>query len=190
MMRKLLPNEPENAPDPETQRKIRRARVERERESLLPRIRHPKLAAAVKLSDTRCALLLGPTGAGKTSAALWAKARYPGLWLHARELGAVERKHPLGEGDPPLLREASTAPTLYLDDLGTEDPRDLGVIQHVIDRRYAAGLATYATTGLTRADLANYLGAAYVRRLIEQHVRRKDGTELAVLFVDCHGSKP
>lgn len=188
LMRSLGPAGPEA--DPEEERRARRRRIEQERAELWPRIKNPKLTAAVRLSDTRCALLLGPTGAGKTSAALWAMARYPGFWVASRDLGAAERRHPLGEGDPPLVRQAISAPTLYLDDLGTEDAKDLGVLQSVIDHRYAKGRATFVTSGLTRVDLSTYLGAAYVRRLVEQHVTRRDGTELPVLFVDCHGGKP
>lgn len=190
-LERLLPAvpAPTPAPDPEALRRARQQRAEHQRAAIWPRIKSPKLAAAVRLSDTRCALLLGPTGVGKTSAARWAQARYPGLWVSSRELGACERKHPLGDGDPPLLREARKVGTLYLDDLGTEDARDLGVIQGLIDARYAQGRAIYATTGLTKAGLAEHLGAAYVRRLVEQHVTRRDGTEMPVLFVDCHGGK-
>lgn len=165
----------------------RRERIRRERALLDPRIRNPKLLTALRRLDTRCALLLGPTGEGKTSAALWAKLRHRGTWMTARDLGASERRHPLGEELPPLLREALRAPVLYLDDLGTEETRDLGVIQYVIDQRYASGRATFVTSGLTPKGLADYLGAPTLRRLVEQHVRRSDGSEWPVLQVDLHG---
>ncbi len=167
-------------------RQERRAEMLRQRDALWPRVRHAKLLSALRELDSPCGLLLGPTGIGKSSAARWIAVRYPGVWVHARELGAAERHHGLGEGWAPLIRSAVAARFLYLDDLGTEDPRDLGNLQFVIDARYAAGRATLATSGLTKAELATYLGAPYVRRLIEQHVQKPAGGELPVLVVDCH----
>ncbi|MEY4547638.1 MAG: hypothetical protein RL685_3833 [Pseudomonadota bacterium] len=188
MLRGMTPRESNRGRDLDAARAEQLDRIKREQSELLPRIRHPKLAA--ELRETPCALLLGPTGAGKTSAARWAFARFAGLWMAARDLGAAERRHPLGEGLPSVIRSALSTTTLYLDDLGTEEPRDLGTIQYVIDQRYASGRAIHATTGLTPEALSQYLGAAYVRRLVEQHVKRRDGSEFPLLFVDCHGGKP
>lgn len=165
----------------------RRERIRRERLALEARMRNPKLLTALRRLDTRCALLLGPTGEGKTSAALWARLRHRGAWMTARDLGASERRHPLGEELPPLLREALRTPVLYLDDLGTEEGRDLGVVQYVIDQRYASGRATFVTSGLTPKGLVEYLGAPTLRRLVEQHVSRSDGSEWPVLQLDLHG---
>jgi len=182
---------PANEPSDEAQERAaleaRRERIRRARATLEARIRNPKLLTALRRLDTRCALLLGPTGEGKTSAALWARLRHRGAWMTARDLGASERRHPLGEALPPLLREALRAPVLYLDDLGTEESRDLGVLQYVIDQRYASGRATFVTSGLTPKGLADYLGAPTLRRLVEQHVPRGEGSEWSVLQVDLHG---
>jgi hypothetical protein len=167
----------------------RRAAVVAQREKLWGRIRHPRLAVQLRALDTPCGLLLGPSGIGKTSAARWIGARYPGCWVTARELGAAERHHPLGEGQPPLLRAAIAARYLYLDDIGTEELRDLGSIQFVIDQRYSAGRATFVTSGLTQAELSTYLGAPYVRRLVQQHVWIEQ-RQLPVLVVDCHLETP
>lgn len=169
---------------------LRKRRIVEERAKLSPRLRHAELAAHLRRLDTRCALLLGPSGVGKTGCALWAAARHRGSWVHARDLGACERRHPLGEGTPALLRTALTTRVLYVDDLGTEDSRDLGVLQYVIDQRYAAGLAMFVTCGLDREGLSTYLGAPYVRRLVEQHVTRADGSEWPVLFFDAHAKSP
>ena len=75
---------------------------------------------------------------------------------------------------------------LYLDDLGTEDVRDVAVLQHLLERRYAAQRPTVITTGLTRPQLTDRYGAATVRRLTDQHVPRNDGTQWPVLVVDLH----
>lgn len=139
-----------------------------------------KLLAELKKVDTCCAVLLGPTGIGKTSAAWWSKVKWGGMFVTARELGACERRHSLGDGEPELLKKTCTAEHLYIDDIGTEDPRDLRVIQNVIDERYSRCLATHVTTGMTKSGLSNYLSPPFVRRLIEQHAGHK------VLVVDCH----
>lgn len=144
------------------------------------------LLTAIRDRHTPCALLLGPTGCGKTSAALWLKAGLPGEWFHARELAGCERRHALGDGEPPALTRACKARVLYIDDLGTEEARDLAVLQQVYERRYAAGLATVTTTGLTKNMLTERYGAATVRRMRDQHVKRADGSMWPVLVVDLH----
>jgi DNA replication protein DnaC len=56
---------------------------------------------------------------------------------------------------------------VVLDDVGSE--KDPQAIQELLDYRYARQLPTIATSGLTRQELVQHLGAAYVRRIIEQH---------------------
>jgi hypothetical protein len=184
------PTEAQKAAQKEAQQAARRANrrawVEQQRVTFWSRIGDAKLATRLRSVDSPCGLLLGPTGIGKTSAARWVGVRYPGFWVSAHELGAAERHHVLGDGWAPFMRSAIDAQHLYLDDLGTEETRDLSCLQFVIDQRYAAGRATFATTGLTRERLASHLGAAYVRRLVEQHVESPHGAPLPVLFVDCH----
>lgn len=169
----------------EASRREHLARIARQRRELDPRI-DPRLLAALRKTRTPCGLLLGPTGTGKTSAMHWMRAEFWGQVIHARELGSCERRHGLGEGYPPELSLIRTERVVYIDDIGAEDPRDLGVIQYALDVRYRDGLATVATSGLTAAALTKHLGEAYVRRLTEQHVPRKDG-EWPVLFVDLFG---
>jgi hypothetical protein len=160
-------------------------RVAATRATLAPRI-HPRLLAALKARPSPCALLLGPTRVGKTSAARWLEAGMRGGWCYAREIAGCERHYPLGEGSPPAFERAASASVLYLDDLGTEDARDVAVIQHLLERRYSAQRPVVITTGLTRPQLTDRYGAATVRRLTDQHVPRKDGTQWPVLVVDLH----
>ena len=180
------PTESERA----AERAARRASVDQERAAIWPRIRNARLTTQLRAKDTPCGLILGPTGVGKTSAALWVQVRYPGLWVSARDLGAAERRHPLGEDLPPLVKSAISERTLYLDDLGTEDNRDIGLVQYVIDQRYARCLPLFVTSGLTRSELISHLGDPYVRRLVEQYAKRPNGEALPVLFVDCHETRP
>jgi DNA replication protein DnaC len=154
------------------------------RAELEPRIK-PFLLDRIRRQPTPCAILLGPTGVGKTSAMRWiALAVGPRAYeIRASRLGSAPRRHPLGEGDAPEIVRARSARVLCLDDVGTEEERDIGTLQEVIDHRYIAGLATIVTTGLRQKELSEHLGAAYVRRLLEQHVIH-GGRELPLLFVD------
>jgi hypothetical protein len=162
-----------------------RAKVLARRTELQWRIQG-KLLAAIKAHPTPCALIIGPTGCGKTSAAQWLRAGLKGDWFHARELAACERRHSLGDGVPPMLERACSNRVVYIDDLGTEDARDVSVLQHVFERRYAGGLATVTTTGLTRAMLTERYGAASVRRMRDQHGAPATGGEWPVLVIDLH----
>lgn len=180
--------------DPEAVERLRKERHAAERASRLEALhgeraaleRRPGVRPIVerlRQAQTPCGLLLGPTGTGKTTAMDWVAVRWPGYFIHARELASSERRHGLGEGYPPELRRAREARVLYLDDVGSEEQRDLGTLQELLDHRYRNGLAMFATSGLRSDELKAHLGAAYVRRLVDQHVKRDDG-EWPVAFVD------
>lgn len=143
-----------------------------------------RLMRQLEQSPSPCGLLLGPSGEGKTAAADWLAVRFRGHFVHARELASSERRHGLGDGYPPELRRAREASVLYLDDVGSEEQRDLGTLQEVLDHRYRHGLATFATSGLRSDQLKAHIGAAYVRRIVDQHVERSEGGEWPVLLVD------
>lgn len=167
----------------ELQRRQRMEGLRAERAKLERRI-NPRLLERLRGTQTPCALLLGPSGLGKTAAMDWLRVRWPGYFVHVRELASSERRHGLGEGYPPELAAARRAPVLYIDDLGAEEQRDLGTLQELLDHRYRNGLATCATSGLGSAELKAHLGAAYVRRLVDQHVKRSDGSDWPVLVAD------
>jgi hypothetical protein len=166
-------------------RQDRRKRIAEERRKLAPHI-NADLRGQLERTRTPCAVLLGPTKLGKTRAIHWLRAEFGGDVIHARELGSCERRHGLGEGYPPELDRARTARVLYIDDVGAEEARDLSVIQYAIELRYRLGLPLTVTSGLTKAELQAHLGAAYVRRLREQHAPRGDG-EWPVLIIDGFG---
>jgi DNA replication protein DnaC len=154
------------------------------REALEPRI-EPRLLAAIKKHNTPCALFLGPTGCGKTSAARWIMAAHACHLVRARDLATAARRHGLGEGYPPEVEEARERGLLVIDDVGSEGS-DVSALQDILDHRYSRCYPTVVTTGLTASGLKALLGVAHYRRIVEQHVLRKDGTELPVLIVDCH----
>lgn len=139
------------------------------------------MANALAGKATLSAVLMGPTGCGKTTAAalLVLRSAPPSLhWCYATDLAVADRYHRLGDGEPPAIQQAKTARALVLDDIGAESSAALWT---VLNHRYHEGLPTIATTGLTREELTHAIGAAAVRRLRDQHA----GSE--VLLVDCHG---
>ncbi len=143
----------------------------------------PIVRARLAKSPITCsAFLFGPTGTGKTTAlALLVRralaefeasdgkrcAEAPGLlWTTASELALSDRRHPLGSDKPPLLAQAITAPLLVLDEVGIEPS---GVIFEILQARYGYRRPVLATSGLTKRQLTEHLGAAGVRRLTDQH---------------------
>lgn len=137
-----------------------------------------------------CALLLGPTGCGKTSAARYLALCTAGVTRHlrARDLALAERRHPIGSGLSPEMSTARNATQLVIDDVGSEGS-DVAALQDVLDMRYAAGLAVTVTTGLTMSELTNHIGSAYVRRIVDQHVLSEGDQKWPVLVIDCHRAK-
>jgi DNA polymerase III delta prime subunit len=166
-------------------------RLEHERTGIAGR----RLLGKVRNAHAVAAVLSGPTGCGKSTAAAVlvrralaefeasggerCKAATDLVWVSAIELATAERRHALGAGTPELLAKAARCGLLVLDDLGLEEP---GAVFPVLSSRYDECRATVVTTGLplTKAGLTKHLGAAGVRRLVEQHVGS------AVLVVDCH----
>lgn len=141
-----------------------------------------QLLARVKVHPSPSALLMGPTGIGKTSMAHWILAARRYLVVRSVDLADAEREHPLGHGAPVIVERARSFKYLILDDLGFE--RDVAAAQSLLDYRYSRCLPTIVTTGLTRDELTARTGAAYVRRIREQHAG--PGT----LVVDCFGETP
>lgn len=167
---------------------------------LLRRIEHERTGAPgkrllgkVREAHTIAALLSGPTGCGKTTAAAvlvrraLAEFEQSGgkrcacatelVWADAVELAVAERRHALGAGEPELLAKARRAGLLVLDDVGLEEP---GAVFPILQARYSENRATIVTTGLTREGIRKHLGAAGVRRITEQHVG------VPVLLAECH----
>jgi hypothetical protein len=182
----LVPQPRETPPALPQPRPDRRHRIELAQREYEPKIA-PPLLRRLKRTRTPCGLLLGPSGIGKTRACHWLMCDFGGTLIHARDLGSCERRHGLGQGYPRELETARSVRVLYLDDVGAEEGRDLGVIQEVLEVRYREGLATVVTTGLEQDALGAHLGVPYVRRITEQHVSKRDGGEWPVVFWNGFG---
>lgn len=127
------------------------------------------IMAALRRTRTCCALLIGPTGCGKTMAAGWIMGDFGGRLIRAVDLASAYRRYPLGEGVPSDVEVACSRQVIVLDDVGAE--RDVTTIQEVLDHRYYRGYPTVVTSGLTHEELISHLGMPYYRRIIDQHVR-------------------
>jgi DNA replication protein DnaC len=140
------------------------------------------------LDAPRLVLLVGPTGAGKTTLATamfrlhleraiaegaTSEARSWGaraLWVHAKKISLARREAPLGR-EPELLTRAREASVLLVDDLGQEAPSDQGDVVALISDRQAEGRPTLVTFGFRLDDLAPRYGAHFERRLVEGAAR-------------------
>lgn len=176
-----------------------KSRVANEQSGLSGRI-CSRLLTDVSAVKSPCALLLGPTGCGKTSAAKWilvpvrawlqslqpdgARPRWTHsrsvLMLRARDIASASKRHGLGDGYPPEVTQARQAAALCVDDVGSEG-NDVSALQDILDLRYENGLPTIVTSGLSLEQLGAHLGAAYLRRIVDQHVERASGGEYPVI---------
>ncbi len=134
-------------------------------------------------------LVIGPSGCGKSSgvfASLSAASRASRLaavalgkafgepptlvWLTEKKL--VEAQ---GERKSELYRRAEVASILVIDELGTAGGHvsqvgQFPIIAGILEERYAAGLSTIATSGLSRVAIAERYGAGTLRRLMHGSV--------------------
>lgn len=126
-------------------------------------------------------LLLGKTGAGKTSAAAlivrlltrhgvrvggpaFEKARHI-HWAHAAQIAMAERQWPLGHGRSDRILRWERAELMVIDDAGWDmDPVPVSML---LNARMEAGLPTIITSGKRSGELQNHYGDAVVRRMLE-----------------------
>lgn len=112
-------------------------------------------------------VLLGPTGCGKTTAAVHLVRRLLATREDATSTAFVLARDLVS--DPALVDRARRVRYLVLDDLGREhDPR--GVLFGVLDHRHTR-YPTIVTSGIRAEDLQDYYKGAFVRRLAEYRGR-------------------
>jgi len=134
--------------------------------------------------------LIGPTKAGKTTAAgllfrkqvaagakaggelwYWAQRFH---WAHASRLATARKRHPLGRDEAPIVLEAMGATVLVLDDLGWDRATgDDTAIEDVLNERYERELPTIITSGLTQKQILDRYGEAVFRKAFEGGGRGK-----------------
>lgn len=137
--------------------------------SMLPLIEH----LLVRDGRTPFVVLIGPTGAGKTTLALTlplAMALHLGerrlerpMFVHADDVCAARRFAKLGD-EPELLAKARTKRLVILDDvIGQKD--EAGDLYRVIRHREENALSTVITAGFGRTDAAASYGEQFARRM-------------------------
>lgn len=128
-------------------------------------------------------LLVGPSGAGKTSFAVacMRSVRRP-FFCSASDLDRARIEHSAGQGEAPIVARAMRAGVLVLDDLGQDKISSVSAVEAVLLARHNAEAPTWITTGLggtiegVQAALDLRYNAGIARRLTE------DGAALMVGF--------
>lgn len=163
-------------------------------EALPPNGRRPRAELVAKMPEKLLAaldgwgwesgnlLILGPSGAGKTTGAaylvrrLCARASTLGgsefgkaqliRWQSCRDLSQLVREHPLGQGMPDAVQRCQNARLLILDDVGAAD--DKGALERILNTRYERSWPTVTTSGLSSRELVTTFGEALVRRMLQR----------------------
>jgi len=126
-------------------------------------------------------VLLGETGAGKTTAAallvrrLCAESAHSGgeaferskliRFQSCRDLSVIHREMRLGDGTPEPIMRCQNARLLVLDDLGASDEK--GALERILNVRYKRAWPTITTSGLRYRELVTTFGEALVRRMTD-----------------------
>jgi hypothetical protein len=126
-------------------------------------------------------VLLGETGAGKTTAAALLVRRLCAEGAHiggvafekaqlirfqsCRDLSQVHREMRLGDGTPEPIVRCQNARLLVLDDIGATDEK--GALERILNVRYKRAWPTVTTSGLRYRELVVAFGEALVRRMTD-----------------------
>jgi hypothetical protein len=154
---------------------------------LIALVGHPNIERAKISTGARRVVFVGPPGAGKTTLAVamfraaveavrpalpegrryWMGRPAEHRYVSSHQLAKARALHPLGEGEPPLIVEATRCPLLLIDELGGEDQRHASAVAEVIYDRHAEGLPTWITMGVGPKEVAARYGGGIARRVFE-----------------------
>jgi hypothetical protein len=135
------------------------------------------LTGALERASGGCRMVIGSTGAGKTSfvvAALCAyvrrdwQARKGALFGSAFWLAGDRSRYSLGKGEAPDVEAAMNASLLVLDDLGNDAQDHRNTISEILFKRHEDELPTWVTTGYPVEHLSGRYGPAFIRRIAEE----------------------
>ena len=163
-------------------------------DELLARVKSQAAIAATRRAQGGSGIVwTGPSGSGKTTLACVAlretaervarcstrgDRRPTHMFLRAAELAVASKQQALGEGTPELVKRATSAGLLVIDELGSEmrSPhwRD---VEDVVFARYERGMPTWVTTWTTADDIADRYGEGFARRVFERAVIIDCGTK-------------
>ena len=154
-------------------------------------VRLPRLKDALRTWVGESLLVLGPTGSGKTALCLAlclreARKSRSVVWCSGRSLLQSQRRHPLGQGDPPEYERARDARLLVVDDPDWERQSDADqLFAEVCADRERESRPLLVTSGATLEEFTARYGGAVLRRVTESS-RDSDGKATGRI-VDCHG---
>jgi DNA replication protein DnaC len=153
--------------------------------TLQRRVRNPRaIELATTSIDEARVVLTGAAGSGKTSlAAAMLRAHYvlrggTIAFEPAWELATARSRHPLGQGEPDVVRHALDAEVLVLDDLGNEKPNPTSAVDDIIFGRHWGARTTWITTSKRPEEIAERYGDGIARRIFEHAV-----------LIDCEGKR-
>jgi DNA replication protein DnaC len=139
------------------------------------------ITMARRLLDALLVVLVGPSGAGKTSIAcamlraiidagvesdVALRLAEGALFVDSFELVRARLELALGKGEAELVREAFDARVLVLDDVASEPARS-SVVQEILHERHNRQQRTILTTWADEVALVARYGDGTVRRILE-----------------------
>jgi len=166
------------------------AMLDRSWGELTAMVKPRKLHAELRSWSGESLLILGPTGAGKTALCLAlclreSKAMRSVVWCSGRSLLQSQRRHPLGQGDPPEYERARDARLLVVDDPDWTRQADADqLFAELCADRERASRPMLVTSGSTLEEFTSRYGAAVLRRI--QESSRDDSGNATGRVVDCH----
>lgn len=167
------------------------AMLDRSWSELAALVKPRKLHYELRAWSGESLLVLGPTGAGKTALCLAlclreAKSSRSVVWCSGRSLLQSQRRHPLGQGDPPEYERARDARLLVVDDPDWERQRDADqLFAELCADRYRESRPMLVTSGATLEEFTARYGSAVLRRI--QESSRDSAGKATGRVVDCHG---
>lgn len=126
-------------------------------------------------------LLLGIVGTGKTIAGCrWLVDQVGALYVKSREFCGYSEKMTV---DRPFIQLYYKIPHLFLDELGTEEERDIPKIRELLQTRFDNGFKTLVAINATPKEAEELLGKRVSRRLFAL------GKQIAFRQILCKGEK-
>lgn len=143
-------------------------------------VTHNERAVLQAFKDKRIlVLMLGPVGTGKTIAGCrWLVNQDGGLYVKSREFCSYSEKMTV---DRPFIQLYYRIPHLFLEELATEEDKDIGKIRELLQQRFDNNLKTLVSINESPGEAEELLGKRVSRRLFAL------GKQIAFSKILCPG---